>query len=139
MEKEKLIFTNGCFDVLHRGHIELLKYCKSLGFVLVGLNSNLSVEKLKGSNRPVLDQEERKFILESIRYVDKVVIFQEETPYRLIQETAPDIVVKGGDYQAKNVIGADLAEIRIFNYMPDYSTTKIIAKIMSTNNSSQND
>jgi D-beta-D-heptose 7-phosphate kinase/D-beta-D-heptose 1-phosphate adenosyltransferase len=139
VEKEKLIFTNGCFDVLHRGHIELLKYCKSLGFVLVGLNSNLSVEKLKGSNRPVLDQEERKFILESIRYVDKVVIFQEETPYRLIQETAPDIVVKGGDYQAKNVIGADLAEIRIFNYMPDYSTTKIIAKIMSTNNSSQND
>ena len=81
----KLVFTNGCFDILHRGHIELLKYCKSLGSVIVGLNSDTSVRNLKGDSRPHFSQEDRKFMLESCKYVDGVVIFDEKDPYNLIK------------------------------------------------------
>jgi D-beta-D-heptose 7-phosphate kinase/D-beta-D-heptose 1-phosphate adenosyltransferase len=129
MSKEKIIFTNGCFDILHRGHIELLKYCKSLGYVVVGLNSDSSVKKLKGQNRPIFIEKDRKLILESVKYVDKVIVFEEETPYRLIKEIMPAIVVKGGDYKAAEVIGSDLAEVRIFKLISGYSTTRIIDKI----------
>ena len=80
------IFTNGCFDIVHRGHIELLKYCKSLGSVIVGLNSDASVKSLKGETRPHFSQEDRKFMLESCKHVDEVVIFEEDTPYNLIKE-----------------------------------------------------
>ena len=121
-----VVFTNGCFDILHRGHIELLKYCKSLGSVIVGLNSDISVKKLKGDARPFFWQEDRKFMLESCKYVDGVVIFDEETPYNLIKRLKPDIIVKGGDYKPKDVIGNDIARIKIFNYIDGYSTTKIL-------------
>tara|TARA_R110002020_G_scaffold229529_3_gene440283 strand:+ start:726 stop:1115 length:390 start_codon:yes stop_codon:yes gene_type:complete len=124
----KKIFTNGCFDILHRGHIELFKYCKSMGYVIVGLNSDLSVQTLKGEKRPINAEKDRKFILESIKYVDEVVIFEENTPYRLIKHINPDIIVKGGDYEASGVVGADLAEVKIFNYIDGYSTTKIIER-----------
>ena len=125
----KIIFTNGCFDILHRGHLELLQYCASLGSVIVGLNSDKSVQRLKGSDRPVNTQEDRKFLLESLRYVDEVKIFDEDTPYNLIKEKKPDIIVKGGDYRVQDVVGHDLAEVRIFQIINGYSTTKTIQGI----------
>lgn len=122
------IFTNGCFDILHRGHLELLKYCKSLGTVTVGLNSDRSVRRIKGPTRPFFSQDDRLFALMSCRYVDEVVIFDEDTPYNLIRQLNPDIIVKGGDYEAKQVVGRDLAEVKIFNHIGGYSTTSILEK-----------
>jgi rfaE bifunctional protein nucleotidyltransferase chain/domain len=128
----KVIFTNGCFDVLHRGHVELLEYCYSLGnTVVVGLNSDDSIKRLKGDNRPVNNQCDRQFMLESIKYVHKVIVFNEDTPYNLIKEINPDIIVKGGDYKPEDVVGKDISEVRIFNYVPGYSTTKTIQDIAS--------
>ena len=101
----KKIFTNGCFDILHKGHFELLKFCKSLGHVVIGLNSNSSVKKLKGNSRPFFDELDRKFALESCKYVDEVYIFTEETPYELIKRVEPSIIVKGGDYTFDTVVG----------------------------------
>ena len=121
------VFTNGCFDILHRGHIELLRFCKLHGDKLVvGLNSDASVKKLKGLNRPVMKEQDRKVLLESIRFVDKVIVFSESTPYNLIKSIKPDIIVKGGDYKKEEVIGNDLCEIKIFKYVEGYSTTKTI-------------
>ena len=125
----KTVFTNGCFDVLHPAHIKLLEFCKSLGRVVVGLNSDESVRALKGTMRPIFSQEDRKYMLESCKYVEEVHVFEEDTPYNLIKSIKPDIVVKGGDYKAENVIGADLAEVIIFEYIDGYSTTKIIKNI----------
>jgi len=123
----KVIFTNGCFDIFHRGHLEILKYAKSLGdYLVVGLNSNHSVKLNKGDSRPINDQEDRKALLESLIYVDKVVIFDEETPLKLIKTVKPDIIVKGGDYTPEQVVGHELAEVKIFERIDGYSTTKII-------------
>ncbi len=127
----KTIFTNGCFDILHRGHIELLQYCATLGDVVVGLNSDASVKRIKGDGRPINNETSRKFLLDSIRYVSKVHIFDEDTPYRLISEIRPALIVKGGDYLPQNVIGADIAEIRIFPYLEGESTTSILKRIRS--------
>ena len=123
------VFTNGCFDILHKGHIELLAYCKSLGHVTVGLNSDDSVKRLKGSSRPMNTESDRKRILEAIRYVDEVVIFGEDTPYELLLRLKPDVIVKGGDYRAHEVIGSDLCEVRIFETVKGYSTTNIINRL----------
>jgi D-beta-D-heptose 7-phosphate kinase/D-beta-D-heptose 1-phosphate adenosyltransferase len=123
------VFTNGCFDILHKGHIELLAYCKSLGHVTVGLNSDDSVKRLKGSSRPMNTESDRKRILEAIRYVDEVVIFGEDTPYELLLRLKPDVIVKGGDYRAHEVIGSDLCEVRIFETVKGYSTTNIINRV----------
>lgn len=131
MPKRDVIFTNGCFDILHLGHIELLKFCKDLGKVIVGLNSDTSIRKLKGVSRPIFNQYERKALLESIKFVDQVVIFDEETPYRLIQEIRPTFIVKGGDYKHSEVIGSDIAPIKIFNYLEGHSTSLTIDKILS--------
>ena len=128
---KKIVFTNGCFDVLHRGHIELLKYCETLGDVIVGLNSDESIRRLKGDRRPVNSQDDRKALLQAIKYVDRVIIFEEDTPYNLIKKTTPDIIVKGGDYKKEEVIGSDLCEVIIFNYLDGYSTTKTIEGITS--------
>lgn len=126
----KIIFTNGCFDILHRGHIELLKYGKSLGEkLIVGLNSDQSVKKLKGNTRPINNQQDRKIILESLKYVDEVILFEEETPYKLIKKIKPNIIVKGGDYTVEQVVGNDISEVVIFNYLNGYSTTQIIENI----------
>lgn len=123
------IFTNGCFDILHKGHFELLKYCKSLGYVIVGINSDSSVKELKGSSRPIFNQEDRKFMLLSCKYVDEVIIFDENTPYELIKKIKPDIIVKGGDYSEAEVVGSDLADVKIFEYIKGYSTTNSLEKI----------
>ena len=121
------IFTNGCFDILHRGHLELLKYCATLSpLVIVGLNSDSSVKRLKGENRPVNTQEDRMYALESLRFVHRVCIFEEDTPYELIKKIKPDIIVKGGDYKKEDVVGNDLCEVKIFNFKEGYSTTQIL-------------
>ena len=121
------VFTNGCFDILHRGHVELLRYCSSLGTeVVVGLNSDSSIKKIKGPKRPIFVEKDRKFMLEACKYVDEVIIFDEETPYRLIKEVRPDIIVKGGDYVGVPVVGSDIATVKIFGYLDGYSTTRII-------------
>ena len=124
------IFTNGCFDILHKGHVELLAYCKSLGHVTVGLNSDDSVKRLKGLSRPLNKESDRKRILEALRYVDQVIIFEEDTPYKLISKLKPDFIVKGGDYRSHEVIGSDLCEVKIFETVKGYSTTDIINQIV---------
>ncbi len=124
-----MCFTNGCFDVLHRGHIELLKFCKANSdYVIVGLNSDKSARRLKGHDRPINTEIDRKFLLESIKYVDTVIIFDEETPYQLISKLKPDIIVKGGDYKKDEVVGSDLAEVKIFETVNGYSTTKAVQR-----------
>jgi D-beta-D-heptose 7-phosphate kinase/D-beta-D-heptose 1-phosphate adenosyltransferase len=131
----KIVFTNGCFDIIHRGHVELLKFARSLGDVLVvGLNDDESVRRLKGKNRPINTLEDRAFVLLSIRWVDFVVPFSEDTPERIIREISPDVLVKGGDYRIEDIVGADFVlsrggRVEIFNYLEGYSTTSIIKKI----------
>jgi rfaE bifunctional protein nucleotidyltransferase chain/domain len=131
----KIVFTNGCFDIIHRGHVELLRFARSLGDVLVvGLNDDESVSRLKGENRPINTLEDRAFVLLSIRWVDFVVPFSEDTPERIIREISPDVLVKGGDYRIEDIAGADFVlsrggRVEIFNYLEGYSTTSIIKKI----------
>ena len=125
------VFTNGCFDVLHRGHIELLSYCANIGEVLVGLNSDKSVKRLKGNDRPVNNEKDRKLILESIRYVNEVIIFEEDPPYELIKILKPDLIVKGGDYLPNDVVGYDLCEVRIFDTLNGYSSTAVINSLLA--------
>ena len=130
LNNHKAIFTNGCFDILHRAHFELLKYCKEMGgFVIVGLNTDESVARAKGKDRPFNKQEDRKFMLQACKYVDRVIFFEEDTPYELIKKVQPDIIVKGGDYKVEDIAGHDLAEVRIFNYIEGYSTTRILERI----------
>ena len=126
----RIIFTNGCFDIIHKGHVELLKFCKKLGDkVIVGINSDKSVKTNKGADRPINNQLDRQAILESIRYVDEVIIFDEATPSEVIKRIKPDVIVKGGDYLPEEVVGKDLAEVIIFKFINGYSTTNIIKSI----------
>lgn len=134
------VFTNGCFDILHRGHIELLNTAKQLGDkLIVGINSDESIRKLKGNMRPINLAENRKFLLENLRAVDEVIIFNEPTPYRLIQKLKPNILVKGGDWKKEEIVGADLVlnnggEVISLNYVDNYSTTNIINQIICQKN-----
>ena len=126
----KTVFTNGCFDILHRGHVELLRFCATLGDkVIVGINSDKSVRKIKGIKRPINSQQDRKFIIESISGVDEVIVFDEDTPYELIKSINPDIIVKGGDYKESDVVGNDISDVVIFKYIENYSTTKTLKDI----------
>ena len=123
----KVVFTNGCFDVLHKGHLTLLKEARSLGDKLVvGLNSDESVKRIKGSDRPFNDLDTRKEQLLLIPYVDDVIIFEEDTPYNLIKELSPDLIVKGGDYNVEEIVGHDLAPVHIVPTVEGYSTSKIL-------------
>lgn len=125
--KKKVVFTNGCFDVLHKGHLTLLKEARNLGDkLIVGLNSDSSVKRLKGDMRPFNDIETRKEQLLLIPYVDDVIIFEEDTPYELIKEVKPDLIVKGGDYTVEEIVGHDLAPVHIVPTVKGYSTTKIL-------------
>jgi D-beta-D-heptose 7-phosphate kinase/D-beta-D-heptose 1-phosphate adenosyltransferase len=128
---KKIVFTNGCFDILHRGHVSYLDKAKSYGDILiVGLNSDDSIKRLKGKNRPINIQEDRAYILAGLESVDFVVLFNEDTPYNLIKLIEPDILVKGGDYYNKEIIGSDIAkEVRLVNFIDGKSTTQIINQI----------
>lgn len=104
----KIVFTNGCFDLLHAGHVALLKEAAGLGdFLVVGLNADASVKRIKGPDRPYNAEEDRRAVLEAIRHVDAVVLFDEDTPLRLITEIRPDVLVKGADYGEDGIVGAD--------------------------------
>jgi rfaE bifunctional protein nucleotidyltransferase chain/domain len=126
-----IVFTNGCFDILHAGHVEYLEKSKALGVkLIVGLNSDESVRRLKGPSRPINNQEDRKKVLEALRCVDKVIIFNEDSPYELIKKLKPDILTKGGDYTPENVKSRILvSELIIIPFKDGYSTTKIVDRI----------
>ena len=128
---KKIVFTNGCFDILHRGHVSYLDVAKSFGDVLIlGLNSDDSVRRLKGDSRPINNQEDRGFILAALESVDYVVNFYEDTPYELIKLIKPDVLVKGADYEDKEVVGSDIAsEVRLVTFIDGKSTTSTIDKI----------
>ena len=125
--QKRIIFTNGCFDILHKGHLTLLKKARNLGDkLIVGLNTDNSVKKLKGPSRPVNNQQTRLEQLEILDWVDEVILFDEETPYNLIKDLSPDLIVKGGDYKVDEIVGHDLAPVHIIPTIKGYSTTNII-------------
>jgi D-beta-D-heptose 7-phosphate kinase/D-beta-D-heptose 1-phosphate adenosyltransferase len=134
---QKIIFTNGCFDILHQGHIALLCAAKDVnGKLVIGLNSDHSIKGLKGENRPVNDENSRAILLASLQVVDAVIIFEEETPLRLIQEITPDYLVKGGDYTIDQIIGSKEVlshggSVEIIPLVQGFSTTNIIKKMAS--------
>ena len=131
----KIVFTNGCFDILHRGHIEYLAKASELGHILIiGLNSDASVKRLKGDTRPVQDEISRAMQLASLFFVDAVVLFEEDTPYELIKTISPDILVKGGDYRPETIVGYDIVtskggKVETIQFVDGYSTSSIIQKI----------
>ena len=132
---KKIVFTNGCFDILHAGHVRYLRRAKRLGDILiVGLNSDASVRKLKGQNRPVVSQKERAEVLSALRCVDHVIIFNEATPLKLIQAVRPDMLVKGGDWKKENIVGASFVEsyggkVKSLPFVKGYSTSLLLSKI----------
>jgi D-beta-D-heptose 7-phosphate kinase/D-beta-D-heptose 1-phosphate adenosyltransferase len=132
---KKIVFTNGCFDILHKGHMEILSQAAASGDMLVvGVNSDHSVKHLKGEGRPVNDESFRALMLASLTIVDAVVIFDEPTPLQLIQNTEPDVLLKGGDYSLDQIVGAEEVvknggEVKIVPLVKGYSTTALIEKI----------
>lgn len=134
----KIVFTNGCFDLLHVGHIRYLQEAKSLGdYLFIGLNSDASVKRLKGPQRPIQNENDRAEILSALSCVDFVSIFTEDTPYELIQEVAPNILVKGGDWKVEQIVGGDWVQRnggKVFSlqFIDGKSTTKLIEKAQST-------
>ena len=132
---ERIVFTNGCFDILHRGHAELLASARSLGDTLVvGLNSDASVAEIKGEGRPLVGQEDRAFVLLELRSVDYVTIFDEATPLEVIEALRPDVLVKGSEYGKEEIVGASLVEgyggrVVRFDMIEGYSTTRIIDRL----------
>ena len=132
----KIVFTNGCFDILHLGHIDYLSKAKDLGdLLIIGLNTDQSVSKIKGKNRPIQGEISRAMVLASLGFVDAVVFFGEDTPYNLIKTTQPDILVKGADYKPEDIIGYDIVKnnggkVVTIEFLEGYSTTAIEKKIL---------
>jgi D-glycero-beta-D-manno-heptose 1-phosphate adenylyltransferase len=139
LKKKKVVFTNGCFDLLHRGHLDLLARAANEGDILVvGLNSDASVKRLKGASRPVNNEADRAFQLASLLCVDAVCIFEEDTPLKLIEALCPNVLVKGGDYTAENIVGAEFVTklggtVAVIPFIDGYSTTSLIQKIQVIN------
>tara|TARA_B100001175_G_C19441034_1_gene606258 strand:+ start:462 stop:953 length:492 start_codon:yes stop_codon:yes gene_type:complete len=135
MAGDKIVFSNGCFDILHMGHIELLAKAADLGDrLIIGLNSDISIQKLKGIERPIISENSRTIIIASLQFVDAVILFSENTPFQLISEINPDFLVKGGDYSPSNAIGGDLikkngGEVIIIPLTKGFSSSNIINKI----------
>lgn len=135
-EGKKVVFTNGVFDLIHAGHVDYLSKAKNLGDVLiVGLNSDDSVRRIKGDKRPILKQEERTFVLSNLKPVDYVVLFEEDTPEKLISEIIPDILVKGADWSVEKIVGKEIVEqhggkVMNIKFVNDQSTSKIIELIV---------
>lgn len=136
MKGDRIVFTNGCFDILHRGHVEYLQEAAALGERLViGLNSDESVRRLdKATDRPFNDQESRAKVIAGMRFVDAVVIFDQDTPLELIKALQPDVLVKGGDWKAEQIVGADVVkarggEVRSLKMVDGFSTTNLVEKI----------
>ena len=133
---KRLVFTNGCFDILHLGHVDYLEKARALGDKLVvGLNTDASVSRLKGPSRPLQDEMSRARIMASLLFTDAVVLFEEDTPYELIKSVLPDILVKGDDYAAENIVGYDLVmnnggQVKTIELVKGYSTSNVVAKII---------
>jgi|SRR5690554_686539 D-beta-D-heptose 7-phosphate kinase/D-beta-D-heptose 1-phosphate adenosyltransferase len=131
---KKVVFTNGCFDIIHSGHVKYLFEAKSLGDILIiGLNSDNSVKRLKGNSRPINRQDDRAYVLSALIMVDYIVIFEEDTPYDLIKRINPDFLVKGGDWPVKDIVGSDIVlasggTVKSLPYHAGHSTTGIIEK-----------
>lgn len=134
----RVVFTNGCFDLLHFGHADYLEKARALGDkLIIGLNSDASVSRFKGPERPIQHQDSRARLLASFQFVDMVVFFNEDTPFELISQLLPDVLVKGSDYLAENIVGADVVKahggvVRTIDFVPGYSTSKIVEKIKRT-------
>lgn len=134
-EHKKIVFTNGCFDLIHQGHIDYLAKAKDLGdCLIVGLNTDESVRRLKGQSRPIQDEKSRAIIMASLCFVDYVVLFNEDTPYELIKSVEPDVLVKGADYKIEDIVGYDIVnnkggQVVTIHYLEGFSTTNIINKI----------
>lgn len=132
---QKVVFTNGCFDLVHRGHVEYLNAAAAKGDKLVlGLNSDASVKRLKGENRPIVDEESRAVLLAAFQFIDMVVLFDEDTPYELIKALQPDVLVKGADYKAEDIVGYDIVmqkggSVETITFVEGFSTTNIVEKI----------
>ena len=132
---EKLVFTNGCFDILHAGHVDYLQKARQLGdALLVGLNNDESVRKLKGDSRPIVDEKARAMVLAALEAVDAVVLFKEATPGRLIDQIQPDVLFKGEDYLAEEIVGSQTVTakggtVKVLPFLEGHSTTSIIKKI----------
>jgi len=137
-KEEKIVFTNGCFDLVHRGHLEYLASAASMGNkMILGLNTDASVQKLKGPDRPINDEYSRALLLASLGYIDMIIFFGEQTPYDLIDFVQPDILVKGSDYNAEDIVGYDIVkgkggEIKTLDFIEGFSSTGIINKIIRT-------
>lgn len=140
LEKERtgkrVVFTNGCFDIIHAGHVDYLEKAKKLGDILVvGLNSDSSVKRIKGEKRPIIPQEMRAKVLSSLKPVDYVVVFEEDTPLRLIKAIKPDVLVKGGDWDLEKIVGREFVEsyggeVKTIPFEFDISTSKIVDRII---------
>lgn len=134
-QEKKVVFTNGCFDLLHLGHIDYLSKAADLGdILLIGLNTDASVSRIKGPQRPILDEYARAMMLASLQFVDAVVLFDEDTPYELIKRVQPDVLVKGKDYKAEDVVGYDIVmdkggSVETIDLVEGYSTTALIEKL----------
>jgi len=132
---KKIVFSNGCFDLVHKGHIDYLNRAADMGDVLVmGLNTDASVSKLKGPHRPIQDEQSRLLIIAALQCVSAVVLFDEETPYDLIKLVQPDVLVKGSDYKPENIVGYDVVmakggAVKTIDYLPGYSTSAIEKRI----------
>ena len=132
---KKIVFTNGCFDILHKGHVDYLAKAADLGEILIiGLNTDASVSKLKGPHRPIQDESSRLQIIASLGFVYAVILFEEPTPYKLIQLVQPDVLVKGSDYLPEEIVGYDIVKakggiIKTIDFLPGYSTSLIEKKI----------
>jgi rfaE bifunctional protein nucleotidyltransferase chain/domain len=130
-----VVFTNGCFDLVHRGHIHLLRQAKALGdLLIVGLNSDVSVKTIKGPDRPIMPEADRIELIAALQMVDYVVVYSEPDPYHIIAAIKPNVLVKGGDWSADKIIGADVVEqnggrVAVVPYLPEFSTTQIIERI----------
>ena len=134
--KKKIVFTNGCFDILHAGHADYLNKAKSLGDILVvGINSDASVKRIKGEKRPILPQQMRAYLLDNLKPVDYVVIFEEDTPLELIKAIKPDVLVKGADWDLERIVGADFVlsyggRVERIPFSFDISTSKVIERVL---------
>lgn len=139
-KNKKVVFTNGCFDVLHAGHVDYLAKAKKCGDVLiVGLNSDSSVKEIKGKRRPIVTELERAFILRNLKSVDYVVLFSDPTPIALISEIIPDVLVKGADWSIEKIVGRDIVEqnggsVQTIEFITQQSTTNIIEKVLAIYN-----
>lgn len=137
-ENQKIVFTNGCFDLLHLGHVDYLAKAKDLGDrLIIGVNTDSSVKRLKGDNRPLQDENSRLHILAALHSVDAVVLFDEDTPYELIKKIQPDVLVKGADYKIENIVGYDIVtsrggSVQTIEFIEGYSTTKIEQRILNS-------